>query len=424
MKFVVPLQHIACTTFWIAFGWGVDAFVTIRPEHQAMKSSMLKAKPKRLNENVAGVVYVNDRCINCAACSNFAPSTFSMAESIGYHVVHKQPSTQEEIQKARSALAACPVAAIRLETLAERRHLAQSEQDKEQVEKSWTEEDEQLVRKMQLRSESPAPFPRRFLDDDSLKDDVYWLGHHNDRSFGATPYLFRTRNKEGEDIWIMIDTPKFSLAAARDIEELTGHAGPDYLFLTHVDDTADHDKWARFWNDERKGDLKRIFHSLELGNNWLGDNTLKDVEILLPKAGDPQQNGLTAYNLNGEVLPINWQESNVDNVAILHTPGHSPGSITLYRRPGRSSDDPGILFTGDTYGWTPRSGGKMTAFPRYGNNLKMQAETLQKLLHLDWKIIAPGHGHPRDYREEQNYRLSREEEMQVALGDMVAARRR
>ena len=60
----------------------------------------------------------------------------------------KQPTTVEELHHARTALAACPVAAIRLETLGERRHRADSPEQKKIVEQSWTEKDESLVQKM------------------------------------------------------------------------------------------------------------------------------------------------------------------------------------------------------------------------------------------------------------------------------------
>ena len=246
------------------------------------------------------------------------------------------------------------MAAIRLETLAEWRHRASSAEEKQQVETGWSDESEQLVQKMQLRSGSEAPFSRQFLDDEKLHD-IYWLGHHNDRSFGATPYLLRSSTSEGTEIWIMVDSPKFSSSAVKDVEGLTGPGGPDYLFLSHVDDTADHNKWAQYWQENGHGNLKRILHSAELRNNWVGDTTLEEVEILLEER--ESTDGSTAYKLSGEVLPSNWQESTSEPVVVLHTPGHSQGSITLYRRP--SNSEPGILFTGDTYGWTPRGGGKM-----------------------------------------------------------------
>jgi hypothetical protein len=39
----------------------------------------------------------------------------------------------------------------------------------------------------------------------------------------------------------------------------------------------------------------------------------------------------------------------------------------------------------------------MSGFPRYGNDAKLQSEILPLLLDLDWEVLAPGHGHVRDY---------------------------
>ena len=45
----------------------------------------------------------------------------------------------------------------------------------------------------------------------------------------------------------------------------------------------------------------------------------------------------------------------------------------------------------------------MSGFPRYGNDQELQSKILPLLLDLDWQVLAPGHGHVRDYtlREDQ-----------------------
>jgi glyoxylase-like metal-dependent hydrolase (beta-lactamase superfamily II)/ferredoxin len=359
------------------------------------------------------------QCINCAACSNFAPETFSRSPEDSYHVVHRQPSTDSEIQQARAALAACPVAAIRVETLAERRHRAT---DKTAVEESWSNTDNALVGQMSIATNKP--FPKAFLvdsdDDDNVPvPGVYWTGHHNEASFGATPYLVQAKF-DGRDVWIMVDTPKYSKSSVQAVTSLTGPEGPDYLFLTHVDDTADHGKWADAFED-----LQRIFHAGDLGrHNWIGDTTLQDVEILLPSSSSTEtMSGLVAFALDGTPVSLeSWmaEKEASSNVIILHTPGHSPGSMTLFRRPNSSNDEPGLLFTGDTYGYTTRDAGHMTGFPRYGNNLRQQSENLERLLELlDWQVIAPGHGHPRDYQNVKDADNVRRQEMKQALEEMT-----
>lgn len=408
----------------------VAPFLSSLRANQRDATTALHAKPRRLEDNVDGVVYVNDQCINCGACHNFAPATFTRHGS--HHVVYRQPETLPQIEDARAALAACPVAAIRIDSsktttpnaftvmhpdqhqntiLGDANAMATTTTMDAVATKSIMD-DEQLIKLMSLNGKHnhlPNPFPRPFLNDPST--GIYWLGYHNERSFGATPYLFRAKH-EGNHVWIMVDTPKFSISAVKAIFEVTNHTFPDYLFLTHVDDTADHN----LWKDYFQATLKRIFHSGDLGrNNWLGDQTLESVEVLLPSLSNPNKNmndhdhstfGLTSYTLDGQPVEYDdWVKKNDSDVIIFHTPGHSSGSITLFQRPNNDHSHGGVLFTGDSYAHTPyhgvgvsQQGGRMTGFPRYGRDRSQQAHVLSELLKLPWMIIAPGHGHPRDYR--------------------------
>lgn len=349
------------------------------------------------------------QCINCAACSHFAPDTFERGN--GAHHVYQQPSTHEQILNARAALSACPVAAIRVETLAERRH---GSAHPEEITNAWTEKDDELVKQMSINPKVNGldrPFPKQFYG----MDEVYWLGHHNEASFGATPYLLRAQH-DGSTKHVMIDTPRYSNRAVEDVRSLTGPDGPDYLFLTHVDDTADHIKWV-----EEFPHLRRIFHAGDLGHhNWLKDWTLEKVEVLLDDSIKTTSEKLAAFSLDGTSLGLDWNLNRIDSdVVILHTPGHSPGSISLYKKPTKSNPH-GILFTGDTYAYSTRNGGQMSGFPMYGNNLRQQSETLPQLLDLDWDFVAPGHGHSRDYRGRQDERAG---EMQGALDELLSRTR-
>lgn len=324
----------------------------------------------------------------------FAPTVFGRNTDVNKHVVFNQPDIdqREEIEAARAALAACPVAAIRVENNIQ------------------NEEEGGRDLKDALSIQHDQPFPQsiyhmRTSDGETVDIGVHYLGHHNDASFGAIPYLCLGKSPEGKDISVMVDVPRFSLSAVRAVKSLTT-VGPDYMFLTHVDDTADHNKWKKEFPA-----LKRIFHAGDLGrHNWVGDLTLDDVEILLQDKNEKSSdNALTMWDIDGKKK----HKLEPGQFLILHTPGHSPGSISLLFRPtklqkygeflsanGIRVDYPsGILFTGDTYAWTTRNGGCMTGFPRYGNNLQLQASTLQKLGKMShmWDIIAPGHGHPRFY---------------------------
>lgn len=328
----------------------------------------------------------------------FAPSVFSRSPKDGAHIVHKQPSTPNEVDESRAALSACPVAAIRVETNANRHHRKQE---------PLTSIEQELCGHLALNPKFNGlelPFPRRV----SSSVDVYFVGHHNSKSFGAAPYLFQSSKG-----WILVDTPKYSKLAVKTIETLTGPGGPSFLILTHIDDTAGHNDWK-----EHYPNLRRVFHSGDLGrHNWIGDKSLEHVEILLENTSDRSKKedySLHFFAMDGSKI---MKDDDVDDdVSIVHTPGHSPGSISVLWKPK------GVLFTGDTYSYTTRWGGRMTGFPRYGNDQKLQSKILPQLLKLDWKVIAPGHGHVRDYthiEDENRLAAIRRDEMEAAIQELL-----
>ena len=148
------------------------------------------------------------------------------------------------------------------------------------------------------------------------------------------------------------------------------------------------------------------------------------MEILLKTARDNEDSLLQFYHLRGNSLSVDKAQH--QEMVIIHTPGHSPGSISLWKRPQSkgSETSPGILFTGDTYAYTNRDQGRMTGFPRYGNNQLLQSKILANLLELDWEVIAPGHGGVRDYSTSANPDATRHEEMQGAIAELKSWRSR
>src|SRR6478672_10973784 len=64
----------------------------------------------RLPDNIPGDFFVDSTCIDCDACRQIAPATFSAAGDTA--MVHKQPGTEEETKRALMALVACPTASI------------------------------------------------------------------------------------------------------------------------------------------------------------------------------------------------------------------------------------------------------------------------------------------------------------------------
>lgn len=69
-------------------------------------------KDSKYEQNVSGKFYVDDQCIACDACVFEASDFFEMNDDDGHAFVKNQPSTEEELQKCKDALEACPVEAI------------------------------------------------------------------------------------------------------------------------------------------------------------------------------------------------------------------------------------------------------------------------------------------------------------------------
>lgn len=69
-------------------------------------------KTERWEDNVKGAWYVDRECIICSLCSDIAPQIFRESDDGDHDIVHKQPTTEEELQLAQEALEACPVEAI------------------------------------------------------------------------------------------------------------------------------------------------------------------------------------------------------------------------------------------------------------------------------------------------------------------------
>ena len=65
----------------------------------------------KYSENVEGVYYVDDQCIDCDLCRETAPNNFTRQEDEGYSFVYKQPENDEEKAECEEAMEGCPVEA-------------------------------------------------------------------------------------------------------------------------------------------------------------------------------------------------------------------------------------------------------------------------------------------------------------------------
>jgi len=161
----------------------------------------------RLPENVPGDFFVDSTCIDCDACRQIAPETFTDAGDAS--IVHHQPATEDETKKALMALVACPTGSIGTRE----HHDAHIGID---------------------------AYPSR------IAENVYFCGFTAESSFGAWSYLIVRPESEGGNV--LIDSPRFATQLVKKINDM---GGVSTMFLTHRDDVADHVRFAREFKCER-----------------------------------------------------------------------------------------------------------------------------------------------------------------------------
>ncbi|HWS89254.1 MAG TPA: MBL fold metallo-hydrolase [Pyrinomonadaceae bacterium] len=262
---------------------------------------------KRLPENVPGDFYVDGSCIDCDACRQIAPEIFR--DQGEQSSVYRQPRTEVEVLGALKAIVACPTSSIG------------------------------TTRDYDARLGVEA-FPER------LDANVYYCGFNAESSFGAWSYLIARPDEEGGNV--LVDSPRFTRPLVRRIEEL---GGVRTLFLTHRDDVADQDRYARHFK------ATRVMHA--------DDNAARyGVERVVEGEG--------AVRLDRDLL-------------VIPTPGHTRGhSVLLYRDK--------YLFTGDHLAWSPARR-TLTAFrSACWYSWPAQTRSMRRLLDYGFEWVLPGHG--------------------------------
>ncbi|KAJ0966827.1 hypothetical protein J5N97_023744 [Dioscorea zingiberensis] len=197
------------------------------------------------------------------------------------------------------------------------------------------------------------------LDEQRLPG-VYLCGYHSEKSYGATSYFIV--HPEGN---ILVDSPRYTPKLAHGIEML---GGADIMFLTHKDDVADHEKWSNHLK------CKRILHAGDV------EPYTAHVEMQLQGKGP-------------------WSIGT--DFELIHTPGHTEGSVCLYYRPLK------ILFTGDHLAKSEKS--ELSIFEQYNRiSVSMQLNSVRKFLDLDFLWILPGHGRRVEFRDSTEKNLALE----------------
>jgi len=84
---------------------------------------------------------------------------------------------------------------------------------------------------------------------------------------------------------------------------------------------------------------------------------------------------------------IRLKESDkVGRLTVLHTPGHTPGSISLYDKDG------GVLLVGDTARFLNRR--LQGPPPQFTPNMDQAKASIDRLSKLDFEVMLSGHGEP------------------------------
>ncbi|MFK8185346.1 MAG: MBL fold metallo-hydrolase [Phormidesmis sp.] len=273
---------------------------------------MAHIKDRRI-QNADGNFYVDSSCIDCDTCRWLAPDIYTRAGS--QSAVYHQPSTDAERLAALEALLACPTGSI------------------------GTHEKPKDIRTVQAQ----FPLP--------IDENIFYCGYHSKKSFGAASYLIQRPEAEGGNV--LIDSPRFTPPLVKRLEAM---GGVRYMYLTHRDDVADHQKFHEHFGCDR------ILHADDITSGT------QSVEIQ-PSVTEP-------VALDRDLL-------------VIPQPGHSLGhTVLLYK--GK------YLFTGDHLAWSARLE-QLYAFRNFcWDSWPRQIESMKKLAdytdHYSFEWVLPGHG--------------------------------
>jgi glyoxylase-like metal-dependent hydrolase (beta-lactamase superfamily II)/ferredoxin len=265
-------------------------------------------------ENVAGDFFVDTTCIDCDLCRQIAPDVF--ADVGEQSAVFRQPETPEQQFEAMKALVTCPTASIGT-----------------------------------LSNASAKSAVKAFPE--LVDENVYFCGFASESSFGASSYLIV--RPEGN---LLVDSPRFARPLARRIEEM---GGARWMFLTHRDDVADHERWAAHFNCER------IMHRDDIGR------ALQAVERKIE--------GRDAVAI-------------ADDLLVIPTPGHTRGhAVLLYRNR--------YLFTGDHLWWSPNFNSLHASSNVCWYSWTEQTRSVERLLDYEFEWVLPGHGRRAQFKQDE-----------------------
>ena len=103
----------------------------------------------------------------------------------------------------------------------------------------------------------------------------------------------------------------------------------------------------------------------------------------------PYITGKKSFRWSSPPVEVDIPLEDGDKIAglkVIHSPGHTPGSIVLY------SEELGAIFPGDL---VHEENGKLREIPHeYSMNPKMNREAIRNISKLNFKHVLPSHGNP------------------------------
>ena len=254
--------------------------------------------------NVPGPWFVDTTCIDCDDCRQLAPAVFAESAGHGQSTVWRQPASAEDEEAAARALVACPTASIG----AQGRTI-----------------------------DADGLFPQE------IADGVFYCGFNSEQSFGANAFL--AVRPEGN---LLVDSPRFTTPLVREIER---RGGLTHVLLTHQDDVADADRYARHFGAEV----------------WIheADRSAAPFATQIIR-------GLDAATLRPGLLAI-------------PLPGHTRGSAAFLL-------ESRFLFSGDSLHWSRRRRDLGAFRDACWFSWEAQADSLERLAAYPFEWVLAGHG--------------------------------
>lgn len=260
----------------------------------------------RRSQNVSGDFYVDSTCIDCDTCRWMAPKIFHQEDE--QSAVYHQPMNEAERWAGLQALLSCPTASIG------------------------------TVSKPQDIKAIQGTFPI------SVAENVFHCGYHAQNSYGAASYLIV--RAEGN---ILVDSPRFAPPLVKQLEKM---GSIRYMYLTHRDDVADHEKFHKHFGCDR------ILHRDDITPNT------SNVEI--------QLTGREPLQLAPDLL-------------IIPVPGHTQGhTVLLYNQK--------FLFSGDHLAFSSQLNHLYAFRQACWYSWSELIKSMGYLATFDFEWVLPGHG--------------------------------